>query len=99
MAQAESKLSREIQQALKLKNWFCFKVHGSEYMMAGLPDIICCAEGFFFGLEVKMPGKRENISPRQDYVHQLIKGAHGQAFVVTSPEEAVSKIEKVLFGL
>jgi hypothetical protein len=50
MAQAESKLSRDIMCALRLEGWFCFKVHGSEHMMAGLPDIVVCANGYFIGL-------------------------------------------------
>ena len=40
MSQPEAKLSREIMKTLRLKGYFVFKVHGSEYMMAGLPDII-----------------------------------------------------------
>jgi hypothetical protein len=89
MAQAESKLSRSIMTALRLEGWFCFKVHGSEHMMAGLPDIIVCAEGLFIGLETKMPDKRNNTSARQDYVHGEIQAAGGYAGVVCSPEEAV----------
>jgi hypothetical protein len=42
MAQAESKLSREIMSALRARGVFCFKVHGGPTMMAGLPDIVAC---------------------------------------------------------
>ena len=92
MAQAESKLSRDIMRVLRLEGWFCFKVHGSEHMMAGLPDIIVCAEGFFIGVETKMPAKRNNTSGRQDFVHDEIRKAGGCAAVVCSPEEAVSVV-------
>lgn len=92
MAQAESKLSRLIMTALRLEGWFCFKVHGSEHMMAGLPDIIVCAEGFFIGLETKMPAKRHNTSGRQDFVHGEIREAGGCAAVVCSAEEALSVV-------
>lgn len=93
MAQPESKLSRKIMDAVRKRGWFCFKVHGSEYMMAGLPDIIVCADGLFFGLETKMPTDRDNVSPRQAYVHSLIQNANGTASVVCSPAEAIRVIE------
>lgn len=80
--------------ALKAEGWFCFKVHGSEYMMAGLPDVICCAEGLFIGLEVKHPETRDDTSARQDYVHGLIQEAGGMAQVVTSPHEAVRVVKQ-----
>lgn len=96
MAQPEAKLSREIMKELRLHGWFCFKVHGSEHMMAGLPDIIVCADGLFIGLETKMPSKRGNTSPRQDFVHGQIRAANGVAEVVSSPVEAVRLVEAAL---
>lgn len=42
MSQPESKLSRDIMDALRARGVFCFKVHGGPTMMAGLPDIIAC---------------------------------------------------------
>lgn len=96
MSQAESKLSRKIMEALRLEGYFCFKVHGSEYMMAGLPDIIVCANGMFIGLETKMPDQRGNVSPRQRLVHSQIQNAGGVAKVVCSPQEALSAVEEVL---
>ena len=83
-------------QALRLRGWFCFKVHGSEHMMAGLPDIIVCAEGKFIGLETKMPSKRHNTSPRQEYVHTQIRAASGAAEVVCSVREAVAAVERAI---
>jgi len=64
--------------------------------MAGLPDIIVCAEGLFIGLEVKNPESRENTSLRQKYVQQKIKDAGGYAGVVTNSEEAVRAVHAVL---
>lgn len=96
MAQAESKLSREIMKALRIEGIFCFKVHGSEHMMAGLPDIIACVEGQFLGLETKVPGKASNTSPRQDFVHGQIREAGGTAVVVTSVAEALAAARSVV---
>lgn len=96
MSQPEARLSRKIMDALRLEGYFCFKVHGSEYMLAGLPDIIVCAEGKFIGLETKMPESRGNVSPRQAYVHTQIENASGVARVVCSPQEALDVVSKVL---
>ncbi len=96
MAQPEARRSRRIQELLRAEGWFCFKVHGSEFMMAGLPDIICCAEGYFFGIETKEPGREGNTSARQKLVHTKIRNAGGVAFVASSPERVVSTIKAEL---
>lgn len=96
--QPESRLQRRIQDHLKRTygpRIFVFKVWGSEHMMAGLPDLIGCYKGHFFGLEVKVPSARTNVSRRQQYVHDLIRRAGGLARVITSPEEAVDVLEAV----
>lgn len=84
--------------AIRARGWFCFKVHGSEFMMAGLPDVIVCAEGLFIGLETKMPTKESNTSARQDYVHEQIRGAQGVAIVVNSVAAAIEAIEQALIA-
>lgn len=96
MTQAESRLSAKIQRRLRLEGWFCFKVHGGETMVAGLPDIIVCAEGWFIGLETKMPDKRHTVSPRQEHVHGQIRAAGGDAWVVTSEDEALEAVRRSL---
>lgn len=98
MSQAESKLSRRIMDALRLEGYFCFKVHGSEFMMAGLPDIIVCANGQFIGLETKLPSARKNVSPKQAYVHTQIQHAGGIAKVVCSPAEALEVVQHALMA-
>lgn len=98
MSQAESKLSRRIMEALRAESYFCFKVHGSEYMMAGLPDIIVCANGLFIGLETKLPSTRGNVSPVQRLVHSKIENAKGVAAVVCSPDEALKVVREALNG-
>lgn len=92
MTQPESRLSAKILKRLRGEGYFCFKVHGNEMMMAGLPDIIVCADGVFIGLETKMPDKRNNVSPRQAYVHEKIRNARGGCYVVCSEKEALRKV-------
>lgn len=93
MAQAESKLSRKIMARLRLEGYFCFKVWGSDHTMAGLPDIVVCANGAFVGLEVKMPGKESTVSEIQKHRHDEIQTSGGGVSVVTSPEQALRAVE------
>jgi hypothetical protein len=96
MTQPESKLSRKIMKELRLHGYFCFKIHGGPTMMAGLPDIIVCAEGRFIGLETKMPDDRNNTSVVQDLVHDRIRDSGGVAKVVCSPHEALRVVRRAL---
>jgi Holliday junction resolvase len=93
MSQPESRLQTSIQKALKRRGAFVFKIHGSEYMMSGLPDLIVCSNGLFVGLEVKMPGERPSI--RQGYVHGRIKAAGGTVAVVRSVQEALDVLDRL----
>lgn len=95
MAQRESRLSRDIRRAIQGEfgfDVFVFKVWGSEHMMAGLPDLIGCLRGKFFGLEVKHPETRGATTKRQEYVGELIQGAGGYWGVVTTAREALSAL-------
>lgn len=90
--QRESRLSRQIMNALREEGIFCFKVHGSEHMMAGLPDIIACVDGYFVGLEVKHPETRDNLSERQKYIQKQIRTANGICETVTDKFEALGVV-------
>lgn len=96
MSQREARRSRQIMEALRFEGYFCFKVHGSEYMMTGLPDIIVCAEGLFIGIETKNPETREDTSPAQKLVHTKINNAGGVARVATSAKEALAIVKGVI---
>ena len=99
MAQRESRLSKRIADVLREAygfDLFIFKVWGSDHMMAGLPDLVGCVQGLFFGLEVKHPETRENVSPRQEFVHTQIRNAGGICAVVTTPSEALEVLDDAL---
>lgn len=80
---------------LRNRGFFCFKVWGNDMMMAGLPDIIACIDGKFVGFETKMPTKRTNVSPKQEWVHRQIQISGGQAYVVCSVNEVREIITKL----
>lgn len=71
----ETKLQKSIQKYLQSKGCYEFKVHGSAYMKAGIPDIICCYKGQFIGIECKVG--RNKMSTLQEYHKELIEDAGG----------------------
>ena len=93
MTQPESRLSRSIiSKLMTIPEVFAWKNHGSEFTMAGLPDIFVIYRGRFIGLEVKMPGKKDDVSDTQQYVHQRLREAGARVYVVSSIAEAVACI-------
>jgi hypothetical protein len=99
MGQREARLSRDIRKALQLAfgdDLFIFKVWGNEYQMAGLPDLLGCVRGLYFGIETKLPESRENVSPRQALVHDKIRKSGGGIAVCCTRTEAVKFVEGLL---
>lgn len=60
---------------------------------SGIPDILCCLDGLFIGIEVKQPGK--TTTPLQDYHLAQIAKANGYAFCAHNVEEVQSGIEAI----
>lgn len=83
--QPEARIGKQIRQHLEKHGAFVFKVHGGPQMMAGLPDLVVCYKGKFFGIEVKQPGQR--ATPRQLFVHDSIEKAGGIVLVATCVED------------
>jgi len=94
--QPESRLQRKIRKALEsaYPGSFWFKVHGGPFQKAGLPDLIGCVRGTFIALEVKMPGKEPTEVQR--FVMSQILSAGGYAGYVTSVEEAIEAINRLM---
>lgn len=96
--QPETRLVREIRKAL-LKQWpgsWIVKIHGGPMQQAGIPDLLCCVEGRFVALEVKLPTGNHPVSRLQAAQLERIDRAGGIAYVVRSPAEA---LERVAFAL
>lgn len=72
----------------ELRGIWLVKTHGGQMQSAGLPDILGCYQGRFFGLEVKRPGAKTTLL--QELVLQRIAKAGGVAHVVHSAEEALN---------
>ena len=67
-----------------------YKIHGSQYQEAGIPDIIGCVDGRFVGIEVKTPTGR--VSKAQELQLRKLKAAGGIVGVARSVEEAMELV-------
>lgn len=90
----ESKIVKKIKDAIleEYPQALVLKIHGSQYQEAGIPDLLCCINGYFFGFEVKQPGKES--TPIQKHMRRRIIIADGEADQVTRPQEALSRIRQ-----
>lgn len=70
-----------------------FKVHGSEYQPAGIPDICGIYKGISVWCETKMPGNK--TSRIQNYRINLIREAGAFVVIAYSVEEAVQMLEHI----
>ncbi|MBR3623759.1 MAG: VRR-NUC domain-containing protein [Selenomonadaceae bacterium] len=89
----ESIIVKNILKYLKtLPECFAWKEHGGLYGTAGIPDIIACIDGKFYGFEVKT--ERGKTTALQEATIGKINAAGGMAVVVRSVED-VKKILEV----
>ena len=84
----------KIRAYLEAQHVWVFKVHGGDnpFQEVGIPDLLCCWQCRFLGLEVKLPG--EKPSPKQRHIMRAIRDAGGIAEVVTSVADVVKIIER-----
>ena len=89
----EATIVRKILEGLRgVDQCFCWKEYIGLYSTAGIPDVIVCYKGLFYGLEVKMPGKY--ASDLQSATINKIQAAGGVAGVVYSWDDA----QQLIFG-
>ena len=86
---AETTITRRVLRVLR-QGGFAYKTHGSAFQQAGLPDVVGCYVGIFFGIEVKVPGK--TASKLQQRTIDEIIAAGGIAGCVTSVEPVKAAI-------
>lgn len=76
-----------------LDNCFYWKEHGGMYGTAGIPDIICCLDGRFIGIEVKRPDGK--VSRLQEVTLRKIEEASGIAIVAYSVDDVKATVDKL----
>ena len=88
----ESDIVRAILKYLKtVPGCFAWKEHGGMYGTAGIPDIICCFCGRFYGFEVKT--ETGEPTELQKATIRKIQNAGGTALVVRSLDEVRAVID------
>lgn len=89
----ESAIVKSILSYLKaLPECFAWKEHGGMYGTAGIPDIICCIGGKFYGFEVKT--ERGKPTALQEATMRKIRAAGGIAVVVRSVADVKAVLGK-----
>ena len=91
---SEADIVRAILKYLRtIDGCFCWKEHGGPYGTNGIPDIICCYRGYFFGFEVKTEsGKPTKL---QEAVIRKINAAGGTALIVRSVEDVKAALAAI----
>lgn len=88
----EADIVRAIMRYLKtVPRCFCWKEHGGMYGTAGIPDIIACIDGRFYGFEVKAEGGKP--TKLQEATIRKILAAGGTALVVRSVDEVRAALD------
>lgn len=75
----ESVIQKEIIDYLRKQGYYVVKTVRSN--MTGVPDLLVCAKGKFYGIEVKRPSKNHEATPLQELNINDIREAGGEAFV------------------
>ena len=89
----EKSVEDQIKEYIKNCGGLCYKIHGGDlYQETGIPDLLCCWGGLFFGIEVKDPGGKPSAI-------QLAQGARiikakGHFIIATSVEDVKDYIEE-----
>ncbi|SHL09234.1 VRR-NUC domain-containing protein [Alicyclobacillus tolerans] len=89
----ESGIQRNILKALNaLPQTKAINLHGSAYMEAGTPDLLCVSKGRVYFLEVKRPGHK--ATSIQQHVQRAWRDAGARVAVVTSASEALQVVSQ-----
>lgn len=85
----ERTLTTKCIKKLRERGALAVKIHGGPHQPVGLPDIVGCYKGTFFGIEMKMPKKRNNLTEKQAKKLRDIEEAGGVVAVCTSVKEVL----------
>lgn len=94
-ATPESKVKKKVTEQLKKMGAYYFYAFTGGYGRSGVPDIIGCYRGYFFGIECKAGSNKP--TPLQEKNIQEIRDAGGVAFVIN--ETNIDEVIKWMDGL
>lgn len=76
----EKNFEKKIKKYLDSIDAYHFKIWGGGYQKAGLPDVICCNNGIFIGIELKAP--KGHASELQKYNCRKINQSGGIGIIL-----------------
>ena len=91
----EKTIENKIKDYLFSKRIYHFKVHGSEFMQKGIPDIVACCNGKFIGIELKRTNALNEQSEYQKIHEKNIKESGGIYLLTDNLEKVVDLIEHI----
>jgi hypothetical protein len=89
----ESEITDSIRSYLDIRGVFHWKNWGGPMSKAGVSDILGCYRGRMLAIEIKGPNGR--LSDKQQAFIDRINEEDGLAFVATSVEDVIKKLEEV----
>lgn len=92
MSTPESKVKAQVRSELQVRGAWFFFPPANGFGKGGIPDVVGCLRGRFFGIECKAPGKLHTLTELQKMRLQEIEEAGGLAVAVDS----VSTLRDVL---
>lgn len=91
----EGKVKAKVVKILKELNVYYFYPVMGGFGRSGIPDIICCVAGYFFGVECKAGSNKP--TPLQEAEMQKIRNAGGVTMVVN--EDNINELKEKLLCL
>ena len=89
----EKAIETEIKEYITSLGGLSYKIHGGDlYQETGIPDLLCCWGGLFFGIEVKDPGGKP--SAIQLAQGARIKKAGGHFIIAKSVQDVKDYVWK-----
>jgi len=80
----ESALQNKVIKYLEDKGAYVVKVIAAS--KSGIPDLLVCYRGKFISIELKAPGKLEEVTPLQIYKRNLVIQSGGTAIIADNLE-------------
>ena len=76
----EKWVKQQVVKVLKDVDAYCFYPVANGYMSVGIPDIVACYKGTFFGIECKANGNKPTVLQSKNLI--AIKKSGGEAFII-----------------
>lgn len=86
----EKAIENQIKDYLNLCGVYWFKVHGSNFMVPGIPDLICCHQGRFIGIEVK--ASTGGVQSEQQRIHERNIKRAGGIYILANSLDSIREV-------